>query len=357
MVIENEERLLPDRIEGVPSPDEATHVIGHDKAMTGLINAYRSGRMHHAWLVCGPRGIGKASFAFAFAKYLLSHPNPDLAPDQFNPDELSASVCGQVAQGGHPDLLHLMRPWDENRKRFKTQLSVEEIRRTQHFYGLTAGAEGWRVTILDCADEMNRNAANALLKILEEPPKRSLFFVLCHSPGRLLPTIRSRCQTLPLSPLGPDQITDVLEQISYSAPDGDMKKAAQLADGSVRTAIKLLGGDVLASFETFEKLMERGASGQPEDWVAAHKISDDLSRKGNEEAFDLFCDLVMGWMGRQVRETARQLPLSHLAEMAEAWDKAGNSINTAQAFNLDKKQVVLSLFASLFAYNAIAKAG
>ena len=349
-MMEIEERPVADRIEGVATPAECRHVIGHDAAMEKLTGSYRSGRLHHAWLLSGPRGIGKASFAFNFAKYVFSHPDPATAAELYDPESIPETIHRQVAQGGHPELLHLTRPWDEKGKRFKTQLSVEEVRRTLSFYGMTAGAGGWRITIVDAADDMNASAANALLKILEEPPKRSLFFVITHAAGGLLPTIRSRCQLLPMHPLAPEDVSTVLDGMDVQASDNDRQRAAVLSEGSVRRAIQLMRGEVLAEYASFESLMKANAKGDGTDWVAAHKIAESVSRRGQEDAYLLFIDLVTGWIGQQVRANAQSSPEA-LAGWAEVWDKASRSVALADAFNLDKKQVILSLFGSLFERN------
>lgn len=183
-----DDRPIADRIDGVAVPAQCEAVVGHEQALQRLFESYRIGRMHHAWLISGPRGVGKASLASLFAKYMFCNPDPANLSGGFDPESISLPQHRQVAQGAHPQLLHLTRPWDDKAKRFKSQLSVDEIRRTQGFYGMTAGAGGWRITIVDAADEMNASAANALLKVLEEPPSRSLFFVLSHSTGKLLAT-------------------------------------------------------------------------------------------------------------------------------------------------------------------------
>lgn len=346
-MMEAEERPIADRIDGIPHPAEAETLIGHDGAMERLAQSYKSGRFHHAWLLSGPRGIGKATLAFRFAKHMLSFPNPTLAPETYDSSAVDHSVSRQIAQGAHPNLLHLTKPWDEKTKKFKTQLSVEEVRRTSAFYGMTAGAGGWRVTIVDAADDMNASAANALLKILEEPPKRSVFFVITHAAGGLLPTIRSRCQALACEPLSPPDVKQALNALSVQASDQDLEAVAHLSEGSVRRAIQLIESDVTKDFASFERLMSNPNRAGGGDWVAVHKIADSLSRRGQEESYGLFFDLVNGWIAKQVRDNPTRSPAA-LAAWANAWEKATQSQKVADAFNLDKKQVILSLFVTLF---------
>ncbi len=147
--------------------------------------------MHHAILIEGAEGIGKATLAYRFAHHVLTHPDPLVAPDQIADPDLDDPVGRQISSGASHHVLHLARPVDEKTGKAKSVITVDEVRRAGKFFGQTSGTGNWRVAIIDPADDLNRNAANAILKILEEPPKRSLFLVLSHTPGRLLPTIRS----------------------------------------------------------------------------------------------------------------------------------------------------------------------
>ena len=164
-----------------------------------LAAAYRSGKLSHALLLAGPQGIGKATLAFHLARHLLRHPSPETAPDELEGPDTASSLFRQIATGAHPSVLHLTRPMNEKTKSFKTVVTVDEVRRINRFLSLTSHDGSYRVVIVDPADDMNTNAANALLKNLEEPPSRTLFILITHSIGRLLPTIRSRCQTILLS--------------------------------------------------------------------------------------------------------------------------------------------------------------
>ena len=187
-----------DRLGEFPHPREATDLFGQSEAEQTLFDAFMSGRMHHAWLLTGPKGIGKATLAYRAARFVLQHGVPEIASAARATDLSTPAdqpVARQVIAGSHPNVLTLRRPWDDKAKRFKTVLTVDEVRRTAGFFGLTAGVKSWRIAISDAADDMNVNSENALLKILEEPPPQSLFFLVAHQPGRLLPTIRSRCRT------------------------------------------------------------------------------------------------------------------------------------------------------------------
>ena len=195
----------------VTPPRERLKLVGHGEAEQTLLSAFQSGRLPHAWLISGPRGIGKATLAYRFARFLL---NGGSEGGLFGgPDDLSvpaeSSVAHRVAAQAHPDLRVVERTANERTGKLRTEIVVDDVRDLSHFLRLTPSDGGWRIAIVDAADEMNRNAANALLKILEEPPDRAVLLVVSHAPGRLLPTIRSRCRKLVMKPLPLDQ-TDAL---------------------------------------------------------------------------------------------------------------------------------------------------
>src|SRR5258705_6801597 len=189
-------------------PREATALAGQREAEQALLNAYRSGRIPHAWLIGGPRGIGKATLAYRMARFVLAHRNPT-ASDVQDAETLwvdpSDPVARHVAAGAHGGLLTLERTLND-RGVMRTVITVDETRETISFFGSTAAVEGWRVCIVDTVDELNPNAANALLKILEEPPRQSLFLLVSHAPARVLPPIQSRCRKCALRPLSSEDV-------------------------------------------------------------------------------------------------------------------------------------------------------
>src|SRR5438876_10193550 len=220
-------------------PRETSTLAGHREAEAALLNAYRSGRIPHAWLIGGAQGIGKATLAYRMARFVLAHRNPT-ASDAQSADTLwvdpSDPVARHVAAGAHGGLLTLERTLND-RGVMRAVITVDETRETISFFGSTAAIEGWRVCIVDTVDELNPNAANALLKILEEPPQQSLFLLVSHAPARVLPTIQSRCRKLPLRPLATDDVIRAAAKATSRTPDDlALKEAAAASEGSVSRA-------------------------------------------------------------------------------------------------------------------------
>lgn len=246
-----------------PAPEETFRLAGHGEAEAELLAALRSGRMHHAWMLTGPRGIGKATLAFRFARFLLRHGHDEKAVAAARsldvpPDDRTAR---QIAAGAAQDLLVLSRRIDEKTGKLKTVIDVDQVRRVQDLFGFAAGGLGWRVAIIDAVDDLNRNAANALLKSLEEPPKRAVLLLVTHSPGRTLPTIRSRCRKLALKPLRPEIIRSeaarhsaALGLAALSAADEDL--IVRLAGGSLGRALELRVSGGLAQYRALERTLK-----------------------------------------------------------------------------------------------------
>ena len=356
-LIDGEARQGPDQIEGWSSPEARAEWFGDPQAERILLDAYRGGRMHHAWLIGGPKGIGKATLAYRFARFAFAHPDPT-APAVLSATDLSVppehSAFRKVANRSHANLLTLERPLADDGKRYKSELTVGEIRRTVSFFGSTSAEAGWRIAIVDPADDMNANAANALLKVLEEPPTRSLFFIVSHAPGRLLPTIRSRCRWLELQALTDGAITEALAASGAVAADtADIATVAGLAEGSLRRAILLLEADGIDVYRDFTALV----AGLPDlDVNAMHAFADKVAARGADDAYFGFLDLLAAWLDRRVRredEPEAGTPPSAAAlaapleSWAEVWDNVARSSALTDALNLDRKQTVLSILMTL----------
>src|SRR5271169_2584658 len=247
-----------------PPPRANPDLVGHENAERELERLYRAGRLPHAILLGGPRGIGKATLAFRFARFVLTQGGPDgvAAADFFDGKgetglavDPESGVFRRSAAGGHADLLTVERAWDPRRRRLRGEIVVEDTRAIAEFFRLTAAEEGWRIVIVDGAEEMNRNAANAVLKILEEPPSRALLLLVSHSPGRLLPTVRSRCRRLMLAPLAAPLVAQLLRRYR---PQLDQIEAAALAAvcaGSIGRALDLADNGGLALYRSLLELL------------------------------------------------------------------------------------------------------
>lgn len=339
-----------DRIEGIPAPRERHRLIGHAGAEQEFLAACRSGRLHHAWLIGGPPGIGKATLAWRFARFLLAHPDPATAPAATLDVDPEARVVHRMAAGAHPDFMVLSRTWDTEKERFTTGIPVAEVRKAVHMFASTPAEGGWRIAIIDTADDMNASAANAILKLLEEPPPRSLFLILAHAPGRLLPTIRSRCRLLMLSPLSREEILQGLEELApASVSEADRQLAAALSEGSMRRALELATADGLSLYRAVSDILQR----LPQlDRGRVLRLAERVSARGAEAEFERVHDFIEAWLDRRVRgegepDGAPAPAVPRLACWAEVWEKVGRAARLADALNLDRKQTVLSAFEAL----------
>ena len=332
-----------DSIAGIPAPVATYALHGHLPQWRALVEAHQSGRLHHAWLLQGPRGIGKATAAFAFARRLLSLPDAteDLGPGS----DATDAVARQIAGGSHPNLVHITRPVTDKGTGFKTQITVEEIRKLNRFFRTTTSAKQWRVAIIDPADDMNRNAANALLKILEEPPERSIFLITNHMPGRLLPTIRSRCRVLRFDPLAADEMAATLATMPLGLGEDEMKAAIGLSDGSVRTAVSLIASGGLELEVHLRRIL---AASEPA-WPDIHALADALTQKGRETAFELTLAAAFKHLAEEAEARLAKGEVALASRQAALWASENERLREGLAYNLDRKQMLLSFFDKLFA--------
>ncbi|MCH8238393.1 MAG: DNA polymerase III subunit delta', partial [Proteobacteria bacterium] len=232
-------------------PKENPDLRGHEEAEKILLDGFHGGRLAHAWLISGPRGIGKATLAYRFARFVLGGGGAGgLFGDASQSLEMDPQdpIFRRIAAGGHGDLMVVEKSYDPKRKRIRDEIVVGDVRAVAPFMRLTTAEGGWRVVVVDCADEMNQNAANALLKILEEPPDNALLLLVSHSPSRLLPTIRSRCRTLALQPLAEDRVADLLSAHRPELAPADVASLARLAEGSPGRALRLADAGGLALY-------------------------------------------------------------------------------------------------------------
>jgi DNA polymerase-3 subunit delta' len=331
----------PQVLDGAITPAANTRFFGHSQAIDFLARSYRTGKSHHAILIEGPEGIGKATLAFRFANYVLSNPEPGLAPVTIRDPDPATPISRQILSGASHNLLHLTRPVDDKTGKVKSAITVDEVRRAGHFFSQTSGTGNRRIVIIDPADDLNRNAANAILKILEEPPRGAMFLVLSHAPGKLLPTIRSRCQTLALSPLADNELHEALAALGQGLDGGQSEaRVMALAKGSVSRALKLTnygGLDIIAAFDEIVTGQGPGAR------RAMHRLADVLSGKDSEVIFTFFLEHLSDHLVEQARLAARQGQLPLADRRARLVSEIGEKITVSTAYNLDKKQTLLSI--------------
>jgi DNA polymerase-3 subunit delta' len=278
------------------------------------------------------------------ARFVLAHPDPASRAVQIAPSlavEQNHRVARRIAAQAHGDLLVLERaPGDSGALR--TVITVDQVRRTLGFFGSTAGEGGWRICIVDSADDLKYpEGANALLKVLEEPPPRSLFLLISHAPGRLLATIRSRCRRLVLGPLDATQIARAAAcALGRDSVDANLRKAAEACDGSIGRAIALLGGPALAVRDRVVELLSNLPAVDPQ---VLHALGDTLSR-ADDDVYDIFVDTIRDWLRAQLDlagETGR------LARVAEVWEKLDRAAREVEIFNLERKPMVFAVFGHL----------
>jgi DNA polymerase III subunit delta' len=323
-------------------PRETQDFFGHGEAERELLEAYRGGRIPHAWLIGGPPGIGKATLAYRMARFVIAHPEP-AAPAVQAAASLAVPadhpVTRQVAAQAHGDLLALERTEGDTGK-LRTVITVDQVRRTVSFFGSTASAGGWRVCIVDTADELQQpNAVNALLKILEEPPPRALLLLVSHAPARLLPTIRSRCRRLSLRPLPEEHvIRGVAQALALDPSDAKLREAAALAEGSIGRAVALSIGPALALRKRMVELLVRLPAMDP---LALHALGDAIG--GSEpQKLENFVDAVNAWLVARLEDPRRSN--DERVRLAEAWDRINSAARDADEYNLERKPLVFRVF-------------
>ena len=324
----------PDRIEGQPHPRETYELAGQDEALSRAARSIRSGRPPQGWLLAGEPGIGKATLAYRIARYLLRYGATDAGPADLyiGPDDATSR---RIEAQAHPGLLVLRRPWDEKNKRLKTVITVDEIRRLGEFFGLKSASGDWRVAIIDSADELHDESANALLKNLEEPPVNSLVILIGHAPGRLLPTIRSRVMRLDLKPLEESLLDELLARMATNLESDERRMLARFADGSLGLALQLAGEDGAQLARDAEALFKIG--GTP-DWLSVLKLAERAGRRSNElEQYGEFLTQAASRRIRVLAEAGRGE-----GRAVELWEQLNALLSRAAEVNLEPRQTVLT---------------
>jgi DNA polymerase-3 subunit delta' len=332
-----------DRLAGAPHPRDTQNLYGHVEAEAAVLAAWSQGRLPHAILIGGPEGIGKATLAYRIARFVLAQGGGANSKAQ---DSLAVPiehpVSRQISAQSHPDLLVLRRQLNPDTDKLRTEIRVDDVRRSVSFFGSTAALGGYRVALVDSAEELNRNGANALLKVLEEPPPLSLLLIVSHSPGRLLATIRSRCRRLLLRPLPTADVVKAVNDVAEKneeIPRDQIAEAAAASGGSVRHALEFLLGESLEVRDLTASMLSRLPA---LDGEALHTLSDRIRR--NEE-LTIFAETVGDWLAAAATETTA--PRARLARLAEAWEKVRRAAVEAEVFNLDRKPLVFQVFSML----------
>jgi DNA polymerase-3 subunit delta' len=323
-----------------PEPRANPYLVGHDAAEATLAEALRGGRLHHAWLLTGPPGIGKATLAFRFARRLLAGGSGGLALPENHP------VSRRVAAGTHADLLTVERGWDDKRKKRRGEIVAEDVRRVAEFLRLTPAEGGWRVVVVDGAEDMNRHAANALLKVLEEPPARAVLLLASFAAGRLLPTLRSRCRRLRLAPLTEAEVAGLLTRYRPATLPEEAARLAAMAEGSPGRALALAEGDGVGLADLVSRALEKLPA---LTLTQAHEVADALAR--SEEAFSTFMDLLRTEVAAAVRDAARGRPDPGQARLIgarplDAWVDVWHALTRLQdeteGLHLDRRQAIVT---------------
>ncbi|MBV9373578.1 MAG: DNA polymerase III subunit delta' [Alphaproteobacteria bacterium] len=338
------------------APRENPELLGHEKAEGELRRLAEARRLPHAILLSGARGIGKATLAFRLARFLFAVSARSESGLAVDPE---SGVSRRVASGGHADLLTIERAYDPRRRRLRSEIIVEDTRSIAGFFRLTSAEEGWRIVIVDGAEEMNRNAANALLKILEEPPRHGLLLFVSHNPGRLLPTVRSRCRHFPLQTLPQAVVLRLLQQYRPEIAGSEAEALASLAEGSIGRAIELADAGGLALYRSILGILAQA----PRIEIAGlYALADKLARPDQEEAYRASVELLLQILARIVSSAAggrsesgemtaaEREVIQHLGTRADPlhWasqrDRIVRNFADTDELNLDRKQAILSAF-------------
>lgn len=343
---DNQDVVDPDQFDGTPHPRDQFAFFGHRDGEGAFLEGLRSGRLHHAWLIGGPQGIGKATLAYRVARAVL---DPAKANDR-SIDNLRVSpesaVARQVSALSHPNLYVLRRAPATDKKAASTTIPVDAVRKALNMFGSTAADGGYRVCIVDSAEDLTISSANALLKVIEEPPPRSLFLIVSHAPQRVLPTIRSRCRRLLLRPMEEAHIKAAIHSLGepWSGVSEELlDQALPYGEGSVRRTLELLDEEKVAFIEQVTRLLE----GLPRaDTKQIYALAEALAKRDADDSYELTLETVERWVSGKLRERASLGP-ARLAPLVEVCEKIARTAREIDVFNLDRRPFILTLFDDL----------
>jgi DNA polymerase III subunit delta' len=338
-----------DAFPAAPHPRLTTRLFGHAAAEAAMLAAYREGRLAHAWLIGGREGVGKATLAWRFARFVLANPDPATPAVQNARDlfvALDQPAARQLAALSHPDFALARREWNAKSKGFYSEIRVEDVRDALSMFHMSAAFGGWRVAIVDCADELNPAGANALLKMIEEPPPRALILIVAHQPGRVLATIRSRCRRLLLDRLTPAEIEATIEGLGppWDAIDPARRaQAAARADGSAREALRRLDPDAQDLGALIDAAIAQLPRVEPR---MIHRLADAVADRAAADSFAALNAALCEWLAMRARAAASPTARRTLAEL---WDRLRAATRETEALNLDKRLHVLAAFEDIAA--------
>ena len=331
-------------------PRSNSYLIGHDEALNMFLNAYKSNNMHNSWLISGAEGIGKATFAYKIARFLLSAQSQNEA--SINVAE-NSQAFRLVASNSHHDLKIIERDFIKTDKdkvikaikegdaldedelknlRKSAVIKVDEIRTVNEFLSKKSFDGNWRVVIIDCADELNVNAANALLKVLEEPPARSILLLISHNPNKLLPTIKSRCAKINLNPLTEDMVASLLRRYCSDLSEAEVKELAKISSGSIGKAMKYAKNNGLELYHNLESLFFARS-----DFNVAKALELGSLASKDENVWDLMQELVFKFVSDMIKSGEK------IEELSLAWEKISKIFAETYSLNMDKKQAFINV--------------
>ena len=362
-------------IEIASQPRTTFELFGHEEAEQLFLNPYNAGKLHHAWMITGPRGVGKATLGYKIARFLLNNPPIDEATPGLFGDVIEKEIFQSldtdplsrpnqlVSAGSHPDLMVIEKSEDPKTGKMRGKIVIDEVRKLNGFYQKTSADGGWRIALIDTADDMNRNAANGILKILEEPPKNSILILLVNAPGKLLPTIKSRCRMLRLSPLVNETVRKILQKDFPMLDKTEIDFYASLSDGSPGYAVSLVEHK---GIELYTMMLNLLSSLPALDVPLCHAFADSMTSQKSGNRFQLFGDLLTRFINRMIRhvsfiQTQHKLRIAPaldgefqlmerlgaiipLDQWAELWEKISQKLAQVDHLNMDKKHTVIDIF-------------
>ena len=338
-------------------PRDNTYLLGHEEAERIFLNAWQKGSLHNSWLISGVKGVGKATLAYRLARFILSadFSNKDNYTSLDVPPNLS--VINLISNGSHPDFKVLERDYtDTERKKILKaikdgeQLSqselkemkkssfirVDDVRTINEFLSRRSSQDGWRVVLIDSVDDMNTASANAVLKILEEPPHQALMLLVSHNPGGLLATIRSRCAKLALKPLQDNQVASLLRRYRPHLSEAQIKKVVAISSGSIGKALNYIDNEAITRYDDLCKIILSGRQ------FKISALTDFCNEAvSGEESFELSKELLFKFLSEKVKTSSNPQGLS------EAWEIALKTFRETETLNMDKRQALMNIIVNI----------